>query len=239
MKRMIGFFLVCLTVFSFAACESSGGATTDKVEKVLDPMEYTIYMNVFYSKQGDQYVNKEYTKEGIFTVLKDSFNKTTRYYVWGYSDETLCCDWQWEFVPEDPDELPPIGSRVKVTGSFAKNDGALDGYWLENASVETVRSFTGAYGDNDTTTMSPTLTRVQLINMVRFPAEYNGQSIKIYGRVASGNKLQHPYYDGAWEIPLEYGEALPAIGTYVTVVATFSGTSSADSRLIVESIESD
>lgn len=249
MKKLISIIVVCFMLLFLTACGDSGSADstshtsstvgTGKVEKLLDPMEYTIYMNIFQSEQGSDYIDKNYTKEGIFTTLKDSFNSTVRYYVWGYSDETLCCDWQWEFVPENPDELPPIGSHVKVTGTFVKNDSALDGYWLENANVESVSEFDGVYGDNDTTTMSPTLTRVQIINMTNYATEYNGQSVKVYGRVASGNKLQHPYYDDAWDIPLEYSETLPSIGTYVTVIAKFSGTGVDDSKLIVESIETD
>lgn len=255
MKNLISIILVCFILLSLTACGDSGSAdstgnksntgsvssteSTDNVERLLDPMEYTIYMNIFQSNQGNDYIDKTYTKEGIFTTLKDSFNSTVRYYVWGYSDETLCCDWQWEFVPENPDKLPPIGSHVKVTGKFVENENALDGYWLENASVESVSEFNGVYGDNDTTTMSPTLTRVQIINMTNYATEYNGQSVKVYGRIASGNKLQHPYYDGAWDIPLEYSENLPSIGTYVTVIAKFSGTSVDDSKLIVDSIKTD
>ena len=241
MKKVLCLILLCVVMISAVSCsgDESENGTSDSVAKVLNSMEYTIYMNIFHSGQGDSYTDKTYTKEGVFAILHDSYNDTTRYYVWGYSDETLCCDWQWEFVPDNTDALPPIGSRVKVTGTFVKNNDALDGYWLEGASIETVAEYTASIGDYDMITMSPTLTRVQVINMVNHTSEYNGQSVKIYGRVMSGNKIQHPYYDNSWSLPLEYEGDLPAIGTWITVTGKFSGTSANNSKIVVESVEAD
>lgn len=239
MKKFLCLIFVCVMLLSTAACSDSKVGTSDAVEKILNPMEYSIYMNIFYNEDGSSYTGKDYTKEGIFAVLHDSYNDTVRYYVWGYSDETLCCDWQWEFVPENTDNLPPIGSRVKVTGKFVQNDAALDGYWMEGANVETITKYEAAIGEYDMITMSPTLTRVQVINMVNHTSEYDGQSVKIYGRIMSGNKIQHPYYDNAWELPLEYEGELPPIGTWVTVTGKFSGSSVGDNRIIADNVEAD
>ena len=95
----------------------------------------------------------------------------------------------------------------------------------------------GADGKYDTTTMSPTLTRVQLQNFFGHPAKHNGDEITVYGRVASGNMLQHPYYDGDWMIPLEYDGKLPSIGKYVTVKGTFRGDSISEARIVVTSVK--
>ena len=240
MKKIVCLLLICVVMMSAVACSDNGdGGSSDTVAKILNPMEYTIYMNIFGSDQGSDYVDKSYTKEGIFAILHDSYNDVLRYYVWGYSDETLCCDWQWEFVPSDKDSLPPIGSHVKVTGTFVQNDSALDGYWMEDASVETVVEYENGIGEYDTITMSPTLTRVQIVNMRNFATEYDGKPIKIYGRVMSSDSIQHPYYNGSWSLPLEYDGTLPAIGTYVTVTGKFSGSSASDSKIVVESVEVD
>ncbi|MBQ8409703.1 MAG: hypothetical protein IJY39_12665 [Clostridia bacterium] len=241
MKKILCLILLCVIAVSTIACSNgeAEGKSSDTVAKVLNPIEYSIYLNVFQNGEGNSYANKTYTKEGVFAILHDSYNNKTRYYVWGYSDKTLCCDWQWEFVPTSTDELPPIGSRVKVSGKFVENDSALDGYWMENAIVEVVVKYEASIGDYDTITMSPTLTRVQVVNMLNHASEYAGQSIKIYGRVMSGGKIQHPYYDGAWSLPLEYDGDLPAIGTWITVTGKFSGSSASDSKVIVESITID
>ena len=242
MKKVISIALAFMLVFCFVACDSSSDAeaggddkVVENVVKILNPLEYTIYMNIFYSGQTDGYVDREYTKEGILAILHDSFSQKDRYYVWGYSDETMCCDWQWEFTVDDASTLPPIGSHVKVTGNFVANEGSLDGFWLEDASVETVATYKKAIGPYDTTTMSPTLTRVQIINMYRFPADYNGKDVKVYGRTMIDG-IQHPYYDGSWSMLVESAEPLPATGTYITVTGKFSGTNIEDCKIIADSI---
>ena len=99
MKRKICTLLSCILLMALTACSGNGKGNTsgssDTIARILNPMEYTIYVNTFLNEQGDDYTGKSSTKEGVFSILYDSFNDTTRYYVWGYSDETLCCDWQW------------------------------------------------------------------------------------------------------------------------------------------------
>lgn len=239
MKKILCIILALIIGCSLAACSDDGGGSSDQIAKVLDPMEYSLYLNVFQNGKGADYEGKTFVKEGIFTIIYDEYNSAVRYYVWGYSDETLCCDWQWEFIPRDESSLPPIGSRVKVTGTLVRNNKALDGYWHENAAVETLTEYTAASGAQDTTTMSPTLTRVQLINMINHASKYNDKPMKIYGRVASDNSIQHPYYNGAWVLTVDYAGDLPATGTFVTVTGKFSGTSKDDSKIVAESVVAD
>ena len=209
------------------------------VPRLLSPMEYTLYLNIFYNGEASGYVDNEYTKDGVFGILKDSYTGIDRYYVWGYSDETLCCDWQWEFVPEDGEELPKPGSHVKVNGTLKASETALDGYWLEDARVELVEEFVGGFGDVDMTTLSPTLTRVQLIFMCNRAQQFSGSVVRVYGRVMSGNRVQHPYYDGAWYLDVEYDGEMPSIGSYVTIMGEFLGTTSTDVRIKAMLVEVD
>lgn len=196
--------------------------TVTELPTLLDTMEYTLYMNIFYNQTGDDYLGQTITKTGTFATIHDSFNDVTRYYVWGYNDATKCCDWQWEFVPKGGVELPANGSFVKMTGVFSKSEDALDGYWFTDATLEVQKVYQGPKVDVDMGTMSATLERVQLINMQVYPQDYAGKSVRVYARVASLDSLQHPYYDGAWEQKIQTGEAVPAIGTLVEATGTWS-----------------
>ncbi len=235
------FLLIILCVFlssSVISCTSgkSESGDTSIMSTVLDPMEYALYTNIFYEDQGNDYDDKEYTKEGTFTILYDSFNSVTRYYVWGYSDETHCCDWQWEFVPSDIDSLPAPGSKVSMTGTFVADDSALDGYWFVDTQIDVLREYTAFYGKYDTTTMSATLARVQLSNMANFAAEHNGEKVRVYGRAYGDGMIQHPYYDNSWYLDLEYSGEFPPIGTYIFVEGTFTGTDTSDIKIAVEKL---
>ena len=234
MKRLFGIVLVLILVLGLAACstqteqqpqESQQPAepvTVTELPTVLNTMEYTLYTNIFYNEMGGDYLGKTITKTGTFATIRDSFNGVTRYYVWGYLDETKCCDWQWEFVPKDPSQLPANGSFVQMTGVFAEDEAALDGYWFIDAEVEVQKIYAGPDVDVDMGTMSSTLERVQLLNMQYFPDDYTGQSLRLYARVAGMDSLEHPYYDGAWQQPVTAEKALPAIGTLVLVTGDWS-----------------
>ena len=233
MKRIFAMLLVSLLVFSLVGCQSGGGetasngaaseySTTTTLPTVLDTMEYTLYTNIFYNGTGDEYLGQTITKTGTFATIHDSFNGVTRYYVWGYLDETKCCDWQWEFVPQEGVELPANGSLVKMTGVFAKDEAALDGYWFVDATVTVQKGYQGPDVYVDMGTMSATLERVQLINMQYYPEDYAGQTARLYARVASLDSLEHPYYDGAWQQQIAAEGTLPAIGTLVIATGIWS-----------------
>ena len=198
-------------------------STLKALPYVLDQMEYVLYQNIFFNKQADEYVNKQYTKTGVLVRLQDRWNDRTRYYVWGYMDATKCCDWQWEFVPNDPSSLPANGSLVTMTGRLEYDEQALDKYWYTNASVE-VQTDYGRTGINvDMATMDATLERVQLLNVLYYSDDFEGQTVRLYGRVQTPKTLQHPYYDNAWTLDFSTEEEVPAIGTMVMLTGTWSG----------------
>ncbi len=219
MKKIAALGFALTLAVGLSACSKS--KPDEEVPYILDPTEYVLYQNIFYNGTGDQYTGKTMTKTGAFAMLKDSYNQTFRYYVWGYNDETKCCDWQWEFVPSDPDNLPVPGSIIEMSGTFAQSDMALDGYWYEDATVKVKNEREKSEWDLDLTTMSDTLERVQLANVSGFPADFNGQSVSAYGRILSPTSLQDPYYDGSWQQGFASDEPIPAIGTMVIASGVF------------------
>ena len=239
MKKLLALFLVLAALLSLSACKSesnpqspagpeetaSDRVQTDKVPTLISQTEYVLYQNIFFNKQAEDYVNKKAVKEGTFVRLEDRYNDVTRYYVWGYYDNTKCCDWQWEFVPEDPASLPPNGSLVKMTGTLARDEAALDKLWFVDATVETVTRYEGPTADADLCCMSATLERVQLANMQHFPGDFEGRTVRVYGRVLGPAAIQHPYYDNVWTQDFQTDGAVPAIGTEVIVSGTWTGGS--------------
>lgn len=235
MKKILALFCVIMLIFALCACgkkdgdDPSASATSGNhhgatvtvsdtgMLQYFNQMEYTLYQNIFYDdtqETGDGYVGTTVEKEGTFTVVRDQFNEIDRYYVWGFLDTTLCCDYQWEFVPKDPASLPAPGSAVVVTATFQKDDAALDGYWLADADVTVVRDYAGPDYDYDTTAMSATLARVQVLNMEYYPDYFDGKTLLLYGRALSVSSIQHPYYDGAWSMDFQ-ADQTPATGTYL------------------------
>jgi hypothetical protein len=240
MKKLIPLFLALLVLISLSACKGSdgknpagapgsaeSGGTQDSEDlkpreaqsmpTLLNQTEYVLYQNTFFNNMADDYLGKTFTKEGTFTRLYDAFSEKTRYYVWGYMDATKCCDWQWEFLPKDPDSLPANGSLVRMTGTMLRDDAALDKIWFTDASVELLTAYQPAACEVDMTTMDATLERVQLLNMQYKPDYFQGKTLRFYGRVFQLDSIQHPYYDNSWTQKLSGGTALPAIGTMVVV----------------------
>lgn len=233
MKKLISVLLCISLVLAFVGCSKGtddSTKTTEKTDKVeestvietiLNPTEYILYQNIFSNNQTADYAGKETTKEGIFTILYDEFNSTTRYYVWGYNDNTKCCDWQWEIVPTDVSNLPSAGSSISVTGTYAESENALDGFWIENASI-TVNSVHKGYDvDVDMTTMGGTLERVQVINLQQYPDKFEGKTVVGYGRIESTNTFQHPYYNDCFSQKFSSSDDVLAIGTVAIVSGTY------------------
>jgi hypothetical protein len=206
-----------------AANASNTPAVADTMPTVLNQTEYILYQNIFFNDMADDYVGKTVTKEGTLARVHDAFNNRTRYYVWGYMDATKCCDWQWEFVPQDPDSLPASGSLVKMTGTLTRDAAALDKLWFTDTKVELETAFTPETCDVDMTTMDATLERVQLLNMQYKPDAFAGKTLRLYGRVMNPTTVQHPYYDNAWTQPFAAQAEVPAIGTMVILTGTWQG----------------
>lgn len=236
MKKVISVLMCLAVILCFAGCGSGGGTEVSSggddfitvrngVPAVINAMEYNLYQNIFYNNTGDDYVGQTVKKTGTFTCLYDRYSEMTRYYVWGYYDQTKCCDWQWEFKPKDTSSLPKNGSLVEMTGVFEKSNAALDGYWFTSPKLSVKQEYTGSTVDVDMTCMSGTLERVQMINIQNHADYFEGKALSFYGRVATNDVIQHPYYDGAFEQKVESAEALPAIGTEVIATGKFiSGT---------------
>lgn len=235
MKKIIAVLLAAFMLFSFAACggknttdDTQGGSTTKQPDSVskggpiapdmkakYDNMEYTTYTNIFYNDMGGEFEGKELTKDGTFTSIYDAFNGKTRYYVWGFADKTMCCDFQWEIVMPDGTEIPNNGAYVTMTGTFTGSDDALDGYWFTDVTLTVEDAYKASEYDYDTTTMSATLARVQIINMEYHPDVFDGKTALIYGRAYNTSSIQHPYYDESWTLDFINAEKAPAIGQYL------------------------
>lgn len=231
MKRLISILLCLVIVLAFVGCSKSndsedasvtGKAESQKIQTVLTPAEYVLYQNIFFNGQADDYVNKQTTKDGVFTAIYDAYSNINRYYVWGYNDNTKCCDWQWEIVPNDLDNLPKPGSRVNVNGVFVKDEKALDGYWISDAKIDVITEYTGSTVDIDTTTMGGTLERVQLANIQSHPDKFEGKTVTVYGRADSPTSVEHPYYDNCFTQEFSSTDEVQAIGTKIVVSGTYS-----------------
>ncbi len=196
--------------------------TISAIPVLLDQSEYLLYQNVFYNNYGPQFEGQQTIKKGVLGKIRDAFNGRDRYYVWGYLDNTMCCDWQWEIVPADAAQLPPVGSMVRATGTFRADEAALDGYWISGAKVETLERYTGPQEELNMQAMSCTLERVQMLNILHRSEEFEGRAFLAYGRIAAVDVLEDPYYS-SWQIPFQSDTACPAIGTMVDLQGKVAG----------------
>lgn len=210
--------------------ETAAPETAERPEKFSQD-EYVLYQNIFYKDYGKDYDGTAVEKEGVFATIFDAYNDCRRYYVWGYYDQTRCCDWQWEFVPENADDLPPTGSLVTVTGTFVSDENALDKFRIEGAKIETLTAYSGPAADMDMRSMSDTLERVQMLNIISHADVFEGNGFTAYGRIKTPGLIEDPYYDGSWNVHMKWDGDLPAIGTLVEMTGTVR-----DGVLVVESM---
>ena len=236
-KTILLVLMLAAALLVFSSCGESKPAETAieqnaEIPVILNQAEYILYQNIFYNSYMSQYEGKSVEKEGVFAKLQDAYSGITRYYVWGYLDQTMCCDWQWEFVPLEADKLPAPGSRVKVSGTYHQDEQALDNFWITNAKVEILSNYTGEQAELNMHTMSDTLERVQLAHMVMRPDKFIGKEYIAYGRIASGSLLEDPYYDGSWNLPYESTETMPAIGTIVVIRGVYQDNLLAEAKLL-------
>lgn len=234
MKKMLSLMLCAVLVLGFSACSdkktqsettASQNASWNGMREKLDQMEYVMYQAVFFEDKAADYTEKEYTKDGVFAVLRDEYNSRDRYYVWGYADNTKCCDYQWELQLPENTEIPESGSYVSVTGTLRYNEGALDKYQLEDVTLSVQEKFENAGFDYDLSTLSPILCRVQIINMQGHPDKFAGKTLRVFGRALTTESIQHPYYDEAWSLsftPL-VGQEI-AIGDNIVLCGMFKTT---------------
>lgn len=223
MKHTLALLLAVCILLCLCGCGSGTSAATDTLPKIYDGEQYQIYQNVFFNGYADSFLGQQMSATGVFVSIRDSFNGVTRYYCWGYYDQTKCCDWQWELKPDDA-VLPANGSKVTFTGTFTRDPAALDGIWLTDVSLKTETVYTGETCDVDLCLMNATLERVQLLNMQYFPDEYEGKQVRLYGRILDPQTLQHPYYDNAWTQSFSAEGETPPMGTLTIIKGSFTGS---------------
>lgn len=244
LKYVITIMMCFVVLIAFSGCSDSDNvnqsdnnvnSSASMVSAVLQPTEYTLYQNIFFNDQGSDYENTSVTKKGTFTIIYDEYNSRIRYYIWGYNDQTRCCDWQWEFVPENKNDLPSAGALVEITGIFKADENALDGYWIEDADLSVLQDYNNSKYDIDLTTMGGTLERVQIANLQNFPEKFEGKTLCVYGRVETLSTLQHPYYNNCFSLEFETENKAPAIGTVVVISGTYSNSKVTNSEITQDS----
>ncbi len=200
--------------------------SVEKIETGLNEYynadEDAAYHELFFDKKTSEYENKKFTKYGTFAVIYDAYNEVERYYVWGYGHESKDCCFQWEFVKPENAELPIPGSYIKVEGTMTADEKALDGYWLTNASVSVEEEFAATEYDYDFVTLSPTLMRVQITNMLQKPEQFADKSVRIFGRTLSENTLTSAYADDNWSVHFSASRDHLNADTIVMIEGTFN-----------------
>lgn len=215
-RKLSVIFVVLALTAVLTSCSSSSQASdvaksdgydkTSILPTVINAQEYMLYQNVFYG-DATPYIDQKVTKEGTFATIYDEFNGTTRYYVWGYYDETKCCDWQWEINVTDTSAMINNGSIVEVTGDFVASENSLDGYWIENPQFTLKKEYEAdEQYDVDMATMSCTLERVQMANLQNKAGAFEGKTVRGYGRLDTITSIQDPYYDGSWVMDFDKWE---------------------------------
>lgn len=235
MKRIritVSIFLAAVMILLCTGCgagtSSSGGNDASESLpqtrfEIFSQEEYVLYQNVFYKDYAKSFVGKKIKKEGVFAILHDAFNDVERCYVLGYADQTKCCDWQWEFVPPEGAELPPVGSLVTVEGTFTYDEkNALDKYWITDTTLKLKKKYEEKTYEINMYVMSDTLERVQIVNVKRFPDVFENKVFVAYGRIKGLGTLQDPIFDGSWEIGFVWDGSVPNLGTTVVLTGTFS-----------------
>ena len=237
-KRILSLLIVLAILALLSGCGANAGGSTktsqpssgepedvDVMPFVVNTGEYTLYQNIFFNDGKKDFNGKETEKRGTFTVLHDAFHNVTRYYVWGYNDQTKCCDWQWELKIDDTADLPTNGSLVTVKGTYEENDSALDKFWIINPEITVEKAFAGRDYDIDMQAMDDTLERVQSTNITVKKDAFEGKTVCGYGRIRNEKTLEDPYYNDSWTIEFSGNPELPAFGTLVLISGTIQNGS--------------
>ena len=211
-----------------AAPKAAGNVVEGEMPALVNSSEYVLYQNIFRNDGKADFAGKETDKRGTFATLHDAFHEVTRYYVWGYNDQTKCCDWQWELKIDDDSDLPTNGSLISVHGVYEENEDALDKFWIIDPQITVEKAFDPRDFDIDMQSMDGTLERVQSINIATKTDAFEGQTVCAYGRILNEKTLQDPYYDGSWTIDISGDYEVPAFGTLVLVTGTVRNGGIAD-----------
>ncbi len=191
-------------------------------EDVISHEEDEAYHDLFYNKNTSAYENKKFTKEGIFAVIFDAYNEKERYYVWGYGHDTRDCCYQWEFVMPEGTKAPAPGSLIEVKGTMTHSEDALDGYWLTDASLSVKKAATETDFDYDLVSMSPTLMRVQIINMLNKSDFFKAVTVRIPGKTVNENTIAPAFTDDDWTLHFTSAKSHINADTLVIVEGTYN-----------------
>lgn len=197
-------------------------------EEVINAKEDEAYHDLFFDKNTSAYENKKFTKEGIFAVIFDAYNEEERYYVWGYGHDTRDCCYQWEFVLPEGTEMPAPGSLIEVKGTMTHSDDALDGYWLTDTTVSVKKAATKADFDYDLVSMSPTLMRVQIINMLNKSDFFKDVSIRVPGKTVNENTISPAFTNDEWTLHFTSASSHINAGSLVIIEGTFNTAENAN-----------
>ena len=71
-----------------------------------------------------------------------------------------------------------------------------------------------------------------MINILNFKDVFQDKTFTAYGRIASPNTLQDPYYDNSWQVHFNWSGDVPAIGTLVELTGSIQ-----DGALTVQTMD--
>lgn len=206
------------------------------LKETFSEEEDAAYHDLFYNENTSAYENKSFTKYGTFAKIYDAYNLCTRYYVWGYGDTSKSCCYQWEFVMPDSADIPSDGSYVKVTGTMTASEDALDGYWLTNVTLSVEEAFAETDYDYDFVTLSPTLTRVQVINMLNKNDSFKNVSVRLPAYIQTESTLCSVFNDSSWS--MHYTDSTSSVkASDYTVIDGIFNASGTDTLLEIVSAQ--
>ena len=126
MKRILCALLAAIGLLSLTGCGGtavSTGPEADSVDVDLTTLSSTmVYSEVFNMlSTPEDYLGKSVRMRGAFSVYHD---EVTDHYYFAclIADATACCQQGFEFLWEGehayPDDYPPLGTEITVTGVF-------------------------------------------------------------------------------------------------------------------------
>ena len=221
---LMAILLLCLSLCSCTyegLIESEDVQLSDTVPLVINEDEYIVYGNVYQQHSGYMYEGQRQTKTGILCTVYDHHADKARYFVWGYCDDKLNRDWQWELKVKDPQQLPPDGSLIEVTGTFQKSTKAFSEYWLTQTSWTVKMQYTGEQYDLNMACMNTTLAATQMEQLHHEPSYFEGKTLSLIGKVDSADTIRHPHSEEMWHQTVQTTTELSPVGAGVLVTGVW------------------
>ncbi len=125
MKRIVSIILCFLCVFTLVSCGSSESKDGENdVDLDLTKLSSTMVYSEVYNMMNtpENYLGRRVRMQGKFSVYQDPTSNAV-YFACLIADATACCSQGVEFVLDGshsyPDDYPPLGTQITVTGEFA------------------------------------------------------------------------------------------------------------------------